>query len=577
MKKTLLLVAAAVMACTSAFGQWGNTTSDFVYVFPEQSLYESRVMMTPTGNTWLFFSYPEDGCSKYGLQLVDTLGNLVLGEAPLVVSDYPTRSYNVVNEFLTVDSEGNAIVVAHDCRYSTPEVQQLSYTAYKISQSGEFLWGEEGIALYGENVTDFSACMTTVEIADKSIVFAWQQADPETNTVAIRLQRISAEGEVLWNPDEVCLKAAKTDFTYPYLVDGGNNQVLLVYAKGSAKDLYVRKIDFDGASVWSEDTQIYRSGWGNVPLQSVLDVQPSGDNGVIVSWYDDRYYTNVESAFMTYVKPNGEIGFAAGPDGQKLSYAGWRSFRPKCKYDPTSDAFYAIWEESSSNQSWNRIVAQKLNKDGELLWGETGLELRPLAQMRYGYQSVQKGRPGEMAFFYMENEGATYADNVRALATVVNVNDTTVRRECDIAEGVVSPKQNMRSTYMYNDSYWVIAWSHGNQAKARVVLQRLNNDLTVGVPNADGAVEALRAENDTFMALATLVEGEAMFATNFGAATQATLAIYDINGALVATPFDGVLAAGKQYIEWNANVPAGIYLATLTTAHGVETVKVLVK
>ena len=103
MKKTLLLIATAVMACTSAFGQWGNTTSDFVYVFPEQSLYESRVMMTPTGNTWLFFSYPEDGCSKYGLQLVDTLGNLVFGEAPLVVSDYPTRSYNVVNEFLTVD------------------------------------------------------------------------------------------------------------------------------------------------------------------------------------------------------------------------------------------------------------------------------------------------------------------------------------------------------------------------------------------------------------------------------------------------------------------------------------------
>ena len=68
-----------------------------------------------------------------------------------------------------------------------------------------------------------------------------------------------------------------------------------------------------------------------------------------------------------------------------------------------------------------------------------------------------------------------------------------------------------------------------------------------------------------------------MFATNLAAATQATLAIYDINGMLVATPFEGVLAAGKQYIEWNADVPAGIYLATLTTAYGVETVKLLVK
>ena len=99
----------------------------------------------------------------------------------------------------------------------------------------------------------------------------------------------------------------------------------------------------------------------------------------------------------------------------------------------------------------------------------------------------------------------------------------------------------------------------------------------MGNPNDDGAVEGVQAEAGAFTALATLVEGEAMFATNFATATQATLAIYDINGALVATPFDGVLAAGRQYIEWNANVPAGIYLATLTTANSVETVKLLVK
>ncbi|MBR2378913.1 MAG: T9SS type A sorting domain-containing protein, partial [Bacteroidaceae bacterium] len=107
--------------------------------------------------------------------------------------------------------------------------------------------------------------------------------------------------------------------------------------------------------------------------------------------------------------------------------------------------------------------------------------------------------------------------------------------------------------------------------------QRVNADLTLGNPNDDGAVEGVQAEAGAFTALATLVEGEAMFATNFATATQATLAIYDINGALVATPFDGVLAAGRQYIEWNANVPAGIYLATLTTANSVETVKLLVK
>ena len=58
---------------------------------------------------------------------------------------------------------------------------------------------------------------------------------------------------------------------------------------------------------------------------------------------------------------------------------------------------------------------------------------------------------------------------------------------------------------------------------------------------------------------------------------HASLAIYDMQGALVAAPFDGMVDAGRQYIEWNANVPAGVYVAALTTPQGVETVKVLVK
>ena len=50
-----------------------------------------------------------------------------------------------------------------------------------------------------------------------------------------------------------------------------------------------------------------------------------------------------------------------------------------------------------------------------------------------------------------------------------------------------------------------------------------------------------------------------------------------VDGTYVAMPFSGRLQAGKQYVEWNAYIPAGIYLATLTTTNGVETVKLLVK
>ena len=584
MRKTLLLVVAAVLSCMTAMAQWNSNNAENLLVWPNDSYYTSEMKTTPDGHVWLAVHHPFRNVEKdysgvtVALQLIDSLGNFCF-EEPIEISDYQSRSWTSCGEFLYVDREGNAIVAVYDWRQGVEYYE--GYTVYKISPKGEFLWGEEGITLEGENVYDLVASMTICQIADGSYVFAWQRNQKDNSQhMSIEMQRISAEGEMLWNAEEVRMYDEKVTYQYPYLVDGGNNQVIMLYAKGSGQELMARKLDFDGSSVWSEDTKVYNAGWGSIPIWTLIDVTPV-DGGFIVSWNDDRYFTQIESAYMAYVKSNGEIGFTID-NGQILGLSGWRALNVKCNYDKASDSFYAMWNECSSSQSWYRVVAQRISRDGELLWSENGLELKPMEQTAYGYGSLHSGINDEMAFFYMRNYSGNFGE-VEAFVTTVNVNDTTIRRESEFTKGErVSEKASLQTTPMINNSYWVAKWtdngSHDDEELSdRLLMQRINNDFTLGNPNDDGAVESVRAEESNFVALATLVEGEAMFATNFATATQATLAIYDINGALVATPFEGVLAAGKQYIEWNANVPAGIYLATLTSAQGVETVKVLVK
>ena len=583
MKKTLLLVATAVMACVSAFGQWNSNPAENLLAWPDdKSFYYEEMGMTPDGGVWIAVNHPMNGSICTSLQLVDSLGNLKF-EEPLLVSDYQTRSWTSCGQILFVDRDGNAIVSVNDFRYNDGPGENENHSVYKISPEGEFLWGEDGITLEGEEVHDLVAAMNICQLSDGSYVFAWMhnRDNGDYNMMTIEMQRVSPDGEMLWNAEDVRLYDEKISYLYPYVVDGGNNQVILLYAKGSGQELLARKLDFDGTPVWSKDTRVYNAGFGSIPIWTILDVHPSGDGGLIVSWNDDRYYTNVESVYMAYVKPNGELGFTS-ENGQILGLMGWRSLHARCQYDKASDAFYAIWEECSSGQSWNRLVAQKISKEGELLWGEEALELKPMEQTDYGYFSIQNGPENEVAFFYMQNYSGSFGD-VEAFVTTVNYNDTTIRRQSEFTKSDrVSEKTSLVSTPMYDGKYWIVMFEDngvfGEEEKIdRIKLQRINADFTLGNPNADQAVEGVRAENATFAALATLVDGEAMFVANMNAATQATLAIYDINGALVATPFDGVLAAGKQYIEWNANVPAGIYLATLTTANGVETVKILVK
>lgn len=587
MKKILLFAAAGVMSCTAALGQWNSDPAINLVVWPEgESYYTTQMDVAPNGNTWLAASRPLTDGVTVSLQLIDSTGNLLF-EEPLTVSQYKARTWVSAGDILYVDRDGNAIIAVTDCR-NDPEAGEYgyeSYTVYKVSQTGELLWGKEGISLDGENVYDLVAAMRITQIADGSYIFAWMHNHKENiNMASIKMQRVSADGELLWDVNETCLHDAsgKVAYMYPYVVDAGNNQFLLLWAQGSNQDIYVRKIDFDGTSVWSEDTRVYRSGFGTIPIWTILDVKPSGDGGLIMSWNDDRNFTNIESAYLTYVKPNGEIGFMAGEEGQKLGYSGWRALSVRCNYDPKSDCFYAMWYECNSGQSWNRVVAQRVSRDGELLWSEEGLELKPMELTNYGYFSVQNGIDDEMAFFYMRNYAGSFGD-VEAFVTTVNVNDTTVRRESEFTKSTrVSEKAGLTTTRMVDGKYWIAKWNDGGRVEDevkvdRLMMQRINNDFTLGNPNADDAVVDVKAANTTFVALASLVDGEAMFATSMSQATPATLTIYNVNGAIVATPFNGVLAAGKQYIEWTADVPAGIYLATLATPQGVETVKLLVK
>jgi len=582
MKKALLLLAAGAMSCASAFGQWNSNPAENLLAWPDEHYYTSEMQIAPNGNLWLGMNYPSNGGVCTGLQLIDPAGNILFDE-PLVVADFEAKSWTAFGQILLVDKDGNAIVSVVDQRYGGGEEGYESHTVYKISQEGEFLWGETGITLEGVDKSySLAAGMSMAQLSDGSYVFAWMHTDDLVGSkMSIEMQRLSADGELLWNADDVRITDDKTTYMYPFVIDGGYGQTILIFAKGSAQDIYASKLDFDGTPVWSEDTRIYNGGWGSIPIWTLLTVTPTGDGGALLSWNDDRYFTQIESAYMAYIKPNGEIGFTTD-NGQILGLSGWRSFSVKSLYDPDTDNFYAIWNEASSGQSWNRVVAQRVNKEGELLWGENGLELKPMEQTNYGYLSLQKGINDEMAFFYMRNYSGSFGD-VEAFVTAVNVNDTTARRESEFTKGErVSEKTNLKTTPMHDGKFWIALWSDNGSLEEedkidRLMMQRINNDLTLGNPNDDDAVERVEAEGNNFAALASIVENEAMFVANTPANVQATLSIYNMNGALVATPFDGELAAGRQYISWLVDAPAGIYLATLSTPYGTETVKLLVK
>ena len=573
--KNLVVTLFLFFGMLSAYGQWIENQG-IPIVTEGTSIYDNKTVVGKDGTTYFLGYCPnlkeaedeydtDNVVYEYRLQAIDKNGVRKFGDLGLLISDYPNRSYCVVNDYLYLDKEGNIIVVVFDARAHEYEDLMGAY-AYKISPEGEKLWGEDGVLL--GNGRDLVAAMRMVELTDGSIVFAWMRSHGQL--LAIDLQRISAKGEPQWEPTEVGLNDETVTYQYPYLVDAGMNQFILVYAKGGAQDLYARKMDFDGTSVWSEDTRIYRGGWGSIPLWTILDVKPSGDGGVILGWNDDRSMTNIETAYMSYVTKDGEIGFSGASDNGdvKLNYSEFRNFNCKVMADPAGDGFLAFWRETSEGQSWQRMVMQKVSKEGELLYGDEGIMIADFEETHFGYNSIQPGNEGEAALFYMR-QNAGYGDvDVLYITFKTETGEFLMEEPHRLIAGT-KERSSMTSHVCQEEGFWILKWKEdykdeNNNTQEKHLLYRLDyrvNDTT--------SVENMITISDNFY------HSNEQFMVKVANAGKAQIEIFDLMGRKIDDINNVELNAGLNTIAWTNK--SGAYIAKMTVNNEVLTCKILIK
>ncbi len=573
--KKLIVTLFLFLGMLSVYGQWVENQG-IPIVTEGTSIYDNETVVGKDGTTYFLGYCPnlkeaedeydtDNVVYEYRLQAIDKNGVRKFGDLGLLISDYPNRSYCVVNDYLYLDKEGNIIVVVFDARAHEYEDLMGAY-AYKISPEGEMLWGEDGVLL--GNGRDLVAAMKMVELSDGSIVFAWMRSYGQL--MAIDLQRISAEGECQWNPTEVGLNSETVTYQYPYLVDAGMNQFILVYAKGGAQDLYARKMDFDGTSVWSEDTRIYRGGWGSIPLWTILDVKPSGDGGVILGWNDDRSMTNIETAYMSYVTKDGEIGFSGASDNGdvKLNYSEFRNFNCKVMADPAGDGFLAFWRETSDGQSWQRMVMQKVSKEGELLYGDEGIMIADFEETHFGYNSIQPGNEGEAALFYMR-QNAGYGDvDVLYITFKTETGEFIMEEPHQLIAGT-EERSGLSSYICQEEGFWILKWKEdykdeNNNTLEKHLLCRIDyrvNDTT--------SVENIIASSNDFY------HSNEQFMVKVANACKAHIEIFDLMGRKIDDINNVELNAGLNTIAWTNK--RGTYIAKLSTDSEVLTCKILIK
>lgn len=557
----LTLLFFVLTGSISASAQWND--EGYIQVTPDSwSLLSVETQSYSNGNTYIFYRTDKDGLSSMAsyLQIIDSVGNKLLPDSGLLVSGAkPTPTSVSDNKHLLVDTDGNAIVVVPDNRHGEG---LSSYTAYKISPDGTFLWGNDGIDLNRGVYPPVQSNMNILQLEDGSYAFACAKMF-NTPELSIALERVSKTGDFLWENIKV-INAAEY-YMHPYLVNAGNNEVILVYAVQNKKnELRARKINAQGTAVWENDVLVYNGGFNNSALQTIVNVRPSANGGALIAWNDDRNKTTKESAYLSYIKPDGTYGFAEGLEGLKVGHAGNRCFRTQILAGE-NDAVYVVWEENDASQKDRRFMLQKISLSGSLLWGQDGVEAIEWSKRLTENVNIVADDNNNVALFYTFKDSTSTSGAASVRLKSFSGSDGSVVSE---KEFVTAEDGKEKSDLLVNEitnNHWTALWQRG-----------LPIYLSKVTPNVASGLQVFGASSENII---VSYEDDAIlkFTVNTAIPTgNVSIALYDISGKKAADVYNGSFSEADKTVYWDASaLKKGIYIAVLKTPAKVVTIKIL--
>lgn len=373
MKKLFLFTIFVMCVSFTGFAQWtSNPALNTVIVDTtgEQDLPKS--VSCPDGSTYIsWFDNRGGGYSVY-MQRLNADGVKQWAGQGLLISNNPQNS-SLVDYDLTCDASNNAIVVFTDIRSG-----DLDVFAYKISPSGEFLWGSNGVAL--SSGTGFEANPTVAATTDGNVVVAWIFA---VNPYKIYLQKIDPSGVKLWGATPVVYGSPTEGYNNPIVVPSDSGSVIVSHKVTTGNfpaqtvKLAAQKFNSAGVAQWGTGG-VWVQNLGKVMAFTAQYAAPDGANGVVVAWHDDRNSINLQSSWVQRVKSDGTLAFPAN-GAECATTSNIHKWNPRAGKLSASEEVMVFWRFTDVDQNQDGLAVQKFNATGERQFTDDGIVLRALS------------------------------------------------------------------------------------------------------------------------------------------------------------------------------------------------------
>lgn len=511
MKKVLLLIGTAICSFPVS-AQWLTDQGHGITMWPaDKTRYGAELWVRNDGLTYGFFQGVQSGnideneAGKYPMyfQILNRDGEKLLPNLGIVVSNYPNKNYRLYNRSIAVDNEGNAIICVSDSRLGE---KTRVYSLYKYDEKGNKVYGDLVLET-GVSVDKLPYGSQLASTSDGGVVVVYGVMSNEYADVVVN--KVDKAGTLKWS-FTLGKGQAHPDYSFPYVVDAGNNQTFLIYATENGSVLNARLIDFDGSSVWSKDLRFYTGGFGTTPTWTNLRVQQGPEYSALVSWRKPDDVSKTFENRICMIRTDGSIGLDGTLGGLVLSndIDVSRSFSDTYCDAATGDVYAAFNCFVQQLQNQQALYVQKVSPKGELLWGANGIavmpfpsvgpEVDPSTYQIYSVPSIRNAGNGKVAVLFLQATYSTlYIDNTFFKMVIYDSEGREVQRFEDLLPKDTLPKENLQVSSLIDNRYYLVSWSEGNNGVqiAKLALDGTTTKITTASNITDKRVVSQKMYN----------------------------------------------------------------------------------
>ena len=335
-------------------------------------------------------------------------------------------------------SEGVAMTTTTDgCVVSCFATYDGFSYAVKIDPDGNFVWGEQGLQLFG------GLGFSRTELTAGDDGGFWALGFDYSN---LYLQYVGADGTL--GPTTTISDSGGYKCMYGQLTLSLDNNVLLTYEKvGSGfytdKELYVVAVTPEGGIISPDQLLMSSQTFQSTYIHKAIADGMGGGYAYI-------WHPGIGGAFNTYVFHFNEIGFSTINDQNGISV---HSTDPMNYYgyaygavDPVSHDLIVAYEQTdASTQSQSRLYVNRITATGERVWGE-GILLADYVGVSYADIMVDAFEDGSgfSVIYTKSSPSNSYFTTVEAMGVDMNgnqlwsktLNSTSYRRTvCENSAG----------------------------------------------------------------------------------------------------------------------------------------------